>query len=152
MRKIGHTTITWVPYFEPETAIRELAEMGFGAIETFGVVLEQYERHRGGLARVLDESGVRLTSAYLFSTLLDPLQAESDVERNLYWARLAKQLGADAVVIGAGDREKDSYAPEDFRVLADTVNAIGRGCLKLGLVACFHPHTGTPVETRSEID
>jgi inosose dehydratase len=150
--RFGHTAITWVPYFEPDEAVRDIAALGFGALETFGKVLEDYERDRGGFGRLLEEHGIRLNAAYLFSTLLDPATAADDVELNLRWARMAKDLGADAVVIGAGSRDQDSYTPDEFRVLAGTLGEIGRGCLELGLPACFHPHTGTPVETRAEID
>lgn len=150
--KIGCTTITWVPYFEPETAIAEISELGFSGVETFGLVLENYEREHGGLGKVLDAAGLRLNAAYLFSTLLDPAKAPDDVEQNLRWARLAKDLGAEAVVIGGLDRERERYTVDEFRVLASTLDEIGRRCLDLGLPACFHPHTGTPVETREEID
>jgi inosose dehydratase len=150
--QIGHTTITWVPYFEPDEAVRDIADLGFPALETFGKVLEDYERDRGGFGGLLEKHGVRLNAAYLFSTLLDPAKAEEDIEQNLRWARMAKALGAEAVVIGALNRDRDRYTVEEFRVLAGTLDEIGRRCLDLGLPACFHPHTGTPVETRAEID
>jgi inosose dehydratase len=150
--RIGHTTITWVPYFEPDEAVRDIADLGFPALETFGKVLEDYERDRGGLGPVLEQHGVRLNAAYLFSTLIDPAKADEDIEQNLRWTRLARDLGAEAVVIGAQDRDRDRYTVAEFRVLANTVNEIGRRTLELGLPACFHPHTGTPVESREEID
>jgi inosose dehydratase len=150
--RIGHTTITWTPYFEPDDAVRDIADLGFPALETFGIVLEDYERDRGGLGPILERHGVRLNAAYLFSTLIDPAKAADDIEQNLRWTRLAKDLGAEAVVIGAQQRDRERYTVEEFRVLARTVGEIGRRTLELGLPACFHPHTGTPVESREEID
>jgi inosose dehydratase len=150
--RIGHTTITWAPYFEPEPAVADIASLGFEGLETFGVVLEEYERHRGGFGRVLEEHGVPLASSYLFSALIDPALADQDVEKNLYWARLTKQLGGDVVVLGATNRVKDRYTTDEYRGMAATLNEIGARCLDIGVKACFHPHTGTPVETREEID
>jgi len=150
--RIGHTTITWAPYFEPEPAVADIADLGFEGVETFGVVLEEYERNRGGFGRVLEEHGIRLASAYLFSSLIDPSVADDDVERNLYWAGLTKDLGGDVVVLGATDRVKPAYTTDEYRGMAATLNEIGARCLELGVKACFHPHTGTPVETREEID
>src|SRR2546423_476014 len=36
--------------------------------------------------------------------------------------------------------------------MVETLNEIGRRTLDLGVSTTFHPHTGTPVETREEID
>ncbi len=150
--KVGHTTITWVPYFEPERAVHEIAGLGFQGVETFGAVLEEYARNRGGFGRVLEKAGIPLASAYLFSPLIDPSTAGADVEKNLEWARLTRDLGGRVVVIGATDRQKDRYSVGEYRGMARTLDEIGRRCLEIGVTACFHPHTGTPVEMREEID
>jgi inosose dehydratase len=150
--RIGHTTITWAPYFEPEPAVPAIAELGFEGLETFGLVLEEYERNRGGFGRVLEEHGIGLASAYLFSPLIDPATATDDIERNVYWAGLTKELGGDVVVLGTTDRVKHRYTVDEYRGMAATLREIGARCLDMGVKACFHPHTGTAVETREEID
>ena len=41
---------------------------------------------------------------------------------------------------------------DQFRRLADALNRIGDYCRQIGLAAGLHPHTGTAIETREDID
>lgn len=150
--KVGHTGITWLPYFEPEQALRDVAALGYQGFETFALALEEYERNRGGFGRLLQETGIPLNAAYLFSPLIDPATADADIAQNVAWARLVKQLGGDVVVIGATEQPHATFTRDDYRGMVRTLNDIGRRCLEIGVKACFHPHTGTPVETREQID
>lgn len=150
--RVGHTGITWLPYFEPEQAVREVAALGYQGFETFGLALEDYERNRGGFGRLLQETAIPLNAAYLFSPLIDPATAEADITQNVAWAQLVKQLGCEVVVIGATEQPHKRFSPADYRGMVGTLNEIGRRCLDFGVKACFHPHTGTPVETREQID
>lgn len=151
-RRIGHTGITWLPYFEPEQALAEVAALGYQGFETFGVAVEEYERHRGGVSRLLDEHGIPLVAAYLFSPLIDPATAQEDIEQNVAWAKLVKDLGGEVVVIGATEQLHKRFSPAEYGGMVRTLNEIGKRCLDIGVRACFHPHTGTPVETREQID
>lgn len=150
--RVGHTGITWLPYFEPEQALAEVAALGYQGFETFGIAVEEYARHRGGFGRLLDQHGIPLVAAYLFTPLIDPVTAQADIEKNVYWAKLVKDLGGEVVVIGATDQPGKRFAPAEYGGMVRTLNEIGKRCLDLGVRACFHPHTGTPVETREQID
>jgi len=44
------------------------------------------------------------------------------------------------------------YTPEQFRQLAAALNNVGMYCRDHGLVTGLHPHTGTAIETRADID
>ena len=47
--RIGHTGITWgYQAAQMEEALRDTAELGYRAFETFGSVLEQFERDSPG--------------------------------------------------------------------------------------------------------
>jgi inosose dehydratase len=150
--RVGHTGITWLPYFEPEQAVREVAALGYQGFETFGLALEEYERNRGGFGRLLKQHDIQLVAAYLFSPLIDSDTAEQDIVRNVAWAKLVKVLGGEVVVIGATEQHGKEFSSSDYAGMVRTLNEIGRRCLDLGVRACFHPHTGTPVETREQID
>jgi len=66
------------------------------------------------------------------------------------WARLAKKLGAETLVLQAvGQRPPQGY---DYKGMADVFSRIGRLAQDMGLIAAIHPHTGTMIETRVEID
>jgi inosose dehydratase len=151
-RHLGHTGITWP--FTPEgakQAIADVAAAGYSGIELFGFVLDEYP---GGLDAVQDDlaaAGLRYVSSYCSVSLVDPELRDSDLTKMRRWAGQIADLGGSVAVVGPDQRHREAYAAEDYTRAAETLNDIGRICASFGVHACFHPHTGTPVETRDEI-
>lgn len=151
--RIGHTGITWP--FTPEgarQAITDLAALGYRSVELFGFVLDAYP---GGLAAVraeLERAGLQLAGAYCSAPLIDLATREADLASMTRWARAVRELRGGVVVVGASPRRKTAYTADEYRHLCRTLEEIGRRCQEEGVIACFHPHTGTPVETEEEID
>jgi len=149
--RIGHTGILWG--FQKEdavTAIRDAAELGYLAYETFGQTIEQYKEEPGGFAALLDKYDLPLAAAYCPTTFYDPEDAEEDIANCARWAKLASDLGAETIVLQGGQRKDVPYP--HFEGMAEVFNEIGRQVAKLGLRAAIHPHTGTLIETGEEID
>ena len=72
--KIGHTGITWPGGPDKrgiEIAIKDLGSLGYAGLETFGDVLDQYEKE-GGLLRHLEAASLPLISGYCTVDLVDP--------------------------------------------------------------------------------
>lgn len=152
-RKIGHTGITWP--FTPEgarQAMEELAPLGYRAVELFGFVLDAYPGGIGAVRDDLARTGMVLSAAYCSAPLIDPTTHDADLAAMGRWADMVRELGGEVVVVGASQRKQPAYGPDDYRYLSRTLEEIGRRCRDVGVLACFHPHTGTPVETREEID
>jgi len=55
-------------------------------------------------------------------------------------------------VLAASRRVPGGPSSDDLKTLAGALNEVGRYCRSIGLIAGLHPHTGTNVETRPEID
>ncbi len=150
--RIGHTGITWGYGFDStEQALKDTAELGYRAFETFGSVLEQYERDvPGGFGALLEKYGIPLSAAYCPTDFYDPADAKKDIEQVVRWAQVAQKLGANTIVLQAGQRKDEPYPY--FKGMASVFDEIGRRVQDMGLVATIHPHTGTLIETREEID
>jgi inosose dehydratase len=149
---VGHTGITWgYDLTTVEQAVKDVAELGYAAFETFGWIIEPMEKEKPGSFReLLARYGLPLGSVYCNTGFVDPADAGGDVEQVLRWAQLAKQLGAQTVVLqGAGKRPPPGY---DYRALAGVFSDIGHRVQDIGMIAAIHPHTGTLIETREEID
>lgn len=132
--------------------MEDLAGLGYRSVELFGSVLDKYP---GGVEAVrgdLDRTGIRLAAAYCSAPLIDPSTHDADLAAMVRWARTVHELGGAVVVVGANLRTKSTYEADEYLYLARTLEEIGRRCQDTGVLACFHPHTGTPVETRAEID
>jgi inosose dehydratase len=151
--RIGHTGITWP--FTPDgadQAMTDVAAEGYAGVELFGFVLDQYQ---GGIAAVRDrlqQLGLAYASSYCSVSLVDPALRDQDLESMRRWARQVADLGGDVAVVGPDQRTRDGYDGEDYIRIAATLNDIGRLCADVGVAACFHPHTGTPVDQPESID
>lgn len=150
--RIGHTGITWP--FTPDgakQAIDDVASLGYRSVELFGFVLDKYPGGVEGVRADLERANLVLSAAYCSAPLIDPDTREQDVTRMRTWAEAVKSLGGDVIVVGAAPRQKPTYDAAEYAGLTTTLNEIGRRCNEIGIKACFHPHTGTPVETPEEI-
>ena len=150
--RIGHSGITWgYTMAEAEQAVMDVAELGYCAYETFGHILVQYEQERqGGFGAVLERYGIPLAAAYCPTAFYDPAEAQEDIIKVTRWAEMARSLGATAIVLQAGRRSAEPYTA--FAGMGEVFNEIGRRARDLGLTTAIHPHTGTLIETRAEID
>lgn len=150
--RIGHTGITWP--FTPDgakQAIDDVASLGYRGIELFGFVIDAYPGGVDAVRADLERANLTLCAAYCSVPLIDPDTAAEDVAKMRGWAKDVKALGGDVVVVGASPRRKATYEASEYAGMCSTLNEIGQVCAELGVKACFHPHTDTPVETPDEI-
>ncbi|MBM3190296.1 MAG: hypothetical protein FJZ90_16445, partial [Chloroflexi bacterium] len=99
--RIGHTGITWgYDVNSVEQAVKDVAELGYAAFETFGWVIEPYENEKpGGFQGLLDKHGIPFGAAYCNMRFVDPADAPPEIEQVLRWARLTKKLGGQTIVL-----------------------------------------------------
>lgn len=150
--RLGHTGITWP--FTPEgakQAMRDVAATGYAGIELFGFVLDRYPDGLAAVQADLADAGLDFVAAYCSASLFEADRKDSDLESMRRWAGQVAQLGGSVLVVGPDQRRRPTYGAADYVAAAGTLTEIGRLCAELGVAACFHPHTGTPVETREEI-
>jgi len=141
--KFGYHTITWQ---DLETAMREISEVGFKGIESFGGVADTFAGKVDEFKSMLDKYGLQLVTLYGGGSLTDPQKAQDEIEWNVRVAKFIKECGGDILVMGGGE------VGGDFKVMAQTLNEIGKRVRELGMKACYHPHLGTRVEKPEEID
>jgi len=99
--KVGHTGITWG--FKPtdaEQAIADVGSLGFAGYESFGNVLEFWDK-QGGLKRLLDAAQVPLRSAYCPVNLTDPAKRADEIAKLVRWGKLIQAAGGSVAVIGS---------------------------------------------------
>jgi inosose dehydratase len=150
--RIGHTGITWgFATKDMEQAVKDTAELKYCAFETFGSVLEEYERDSpGGFGAILQRYNIPLSAAYCWTTFFEPAEAIKDIDQVVRWSKVAHKLGAETIVLQAGKRSGKPYPY--FAEMGEAFNEIGRQVKAMGMISAIHPHTGTIIETRAEID
>jgi inosose dehydratase len=149
--KAGHTGITWG--FKPgdaEGAIKDVASLGFHGYESFGSVLEAWEKD-GGLDRLLNAAKLPLRSAYCPVNLLDPSKRSDEVAKMVRWGSLIKKCGGSVSVIGPTNVRRTEYLFDDHKAdIIASLNDIGKALTDIGITGVLHQHTDTCVETRDE--
>ncbi len=152
--KIGHTGITWGIPGDVEEAYRDTAELGYQGFETFAfIILELNESRPGGYRGLVDSFGIPTAAAYCYKEWINPETAAADQEGARREADGLRALpGGETLVLQGGPRPAEGYTPDQFRRLADALNQIGEYCHQNGLAVGLHPHTGTAIETREDID
>jgi len=150
--KVGHTGITWGIPGDVEQAIRDVSELGYLGFETFGRTVIEWNEKRGGFRQLLDRYAIPLGAVYCYNDWIDPAKAEQDVLEATAEARAVSDLGGQTLVVQAGRRPANGYTAEQFAALAHALAEVGRRARDLGIQVGLHPHTGTAVETRQDID
>ncbi len=150
--KIGHTGITWGIPGDVETAYRDTAELGYTSFETFATTILEWNSRPGGYRALVERYGIPTSAAYCYKEWIDPANADADLESARREADAAREIGASALVLQGGSRPDGGLDSDRMGRLAEALNRIGEYAVGIGLAASLHPHTGTAVETREEID
>lgn len=147
--KIGHTCITW-DESDVETAVAVLAGLGYQGVEVFGWTLDVLKEQ--GKLDLFERNGIPLISAYFSMNLCDPAQFGESREKGVRWAQIMRGLGAKYICMGGEDVDRGNYDFKERKAqIIRAVDEYGRIFADMGLTVCYHPHTGTPIQTEEEI-
>lgn len=151
---IAHSGITWgYDASTAEAAVRDVARTGYNAYETIGGVIEAYEADGRNYAELLARHDISLIGTYVGTRFRPGEDPAADVANAGRWIARARELGAETVLLAAGSRQAGPC--EDvagWRHIARAFGDIARMAQDAGLCAAVHPHTGTLLETRQDID
>jgi inosose dehydratase len=165
--RIGCHTITWGGVFgsgvgvtsakdafyvtagDTETALREIAEIGYEGVELFDGDLLRFP---GDLGSLLESTGLALIATYVGGSYIYRDTLEEELWRAAEAASAAAALGAEHLVVGGGARRYDR-APDDadYDALAYALNRVASLATQHGLTASYHPHLTTMAEAPEEI-
>ena len=149
--KVGHTGITWG--FKPtdaEQAIKDVGSLGFAGFESFGNVLEYWDK-QGGLKKLLDAAGMPLQAAYCPVNLTDATRRQDEIAKLVRWGHLIKAAGGSVAVIGPNNVKRAEYVFADHKAnIVAALNDMCKALADIGVVGALHQHTETCVETRDE--
>lgn len=152
--RIAHSGITWgYDASTAEAAVRDVAQIGYNAYETIGGVIEAYEAEDRDFGELLARFDIGLIGTYIGTGFRHGEDPEPDIDNARRWLRRARELGAETALLAAGSRRDGPCAdPAGWRHIADAFAEIARIAREQGLRTAVHPHTGTLLETRQDID
>jgi inosose dehydratase len=153
--RIGCTSLVWGVFPRApealETAVRDMSELGYKGFETFGQVLEDWDK-KGTLERLISQYRIPLISAYAPLNVIDPSVRKDQIATIVRWGRILKKYGADFLVIEAGGAKRTGYDFAAHRAnIVGALNEYGKALADIGVGSGLHQHTGTAIETRDEV-
>jgi inosose dehydratase len=150
---IGSTFILWgygADALEP--ALRDMSKLGFHAFETFGNVIERFEKERGGLKEVIAKYNIPIISAFCMTDVLNPSKRKDELQKLVNWCKLLKQNGGKVIEYCPSSIKREGYDYKEHKKdLVESMNEYAKAVTDEGLVCALHPHTGTPIETKEEV-
>jgi inosose dehydratase len=142
--------ITWGE--DLETGMREASELGYHACETFTHLALAYEDRIDEFRDLLAGQGLRLSALYGGGRFSDPARAEEVIAYNTQVARFLAAMGVDRIVFGPRGPREGKTDLQGLRQMATTMTEAARHTADLGVLACVHPHLGTELQDRDELD
>lgn len=149
------------PKIPIDQILREMAEAGYEGTE-YGTGLPLDPR---ALTAMLVPHGLALASMFCWVALEEPDRQRSEIERALGVARTLSAMEVRELILGVrGSAQRIALAgrvPVDgsaglttkqWGILADGIHALARSCEPLGVRLLVHPHAGSYVETRAELE
>ncbi len=160
MMKIAYTGWTWIQSNDPETAkkmleqsFRECKFLGYDYVENFAFIRDYYWENPEELVRLTKDCGVELVNLYGHFTLdveasLETAKAQIDFLHAIggKWYNCQHGGFADG---GPSERPTD---PEMLCKICEIATRLGAYAKEKGITVCFHPHYGTCVFSKEDID
>ncbi len=137
---------------DDEQAIKAISEAGFEYIEIFDGNLTAYEADRQKFTGILKKYGVELFAVYTGADFIYDEVLEEEFSKMEQAAAMAKAYGAKHLCIGGGAVRSKGIKDADYGKLAKGLDKAMEMAAKYGLVASYHPHLGTCVQTTDQLD
>ncbi len=145
----GYHSLTWGRDFVG--FLDDVSRLGFRGVESVADVAAEYDGKEDALRKLLRERGLSLITLYGGGELSDPKQRERDLDRNRRLVDFLARHGCPVFVFGAGARGPKGPTRADFERLIESAHLLGAYCKKRGIRACLHPHIGTLVQSREDV-
>ncbi|MGH2762270.1 MAG: sugar phosphate isomerase/epimerase family protein [Thermoleophilaceae bacterium] len=152
---VGVTSIKDLFYLTPGDTLATLGEVaaaGYEGVEVFDGNLAELADDPGRLRAALDEHGLSLIGVYSGANLVYPEILPEELWRIRKACEWAAELGAEHLVVGGGAQRTEPPADSDYDRLAAGLDEVARIAAGHGLVASFHPHLSTIVESPEQIE
>jgi inosose dehydratase len=135
-----------------QQAVEDISSQGFRGIETFDRVVQEYAGREQEFDKLLSDHGLRLVSLYGGGNMHLAEQRDEVIARNERLAKFLSERDAKPLTLGPGRRSPGGTTSDELREMAKTMNEIGKRAQEYGVIACLHPHWGTTIQERDEID
>lgn len=134
-----------------EDALRDISDAGYEGFELFDGNLAQYADREDELRGLTESLGLQLVGVYSGANFIYPEILDDELSRIETAAQLAARHGAEHLVVGGGAVRASGTREDDYKKLGEGLEKVVAIADEAGLVASFHPHLGTCVESPEQL-
>jgi inosose dehydratase len=132
-------------------ALQDIQSAGLEGIETFE--LGEYYNKPNELKSLLNKYNVTLTGMYYGGDFITPETQKQELKKATTAIEFLPKVNGEFLILNSGsNRKEEGYPILAYDRLADTMNKIGKIGRDYGINVAVHPHFGTMVETRKQVD
>ncbi|MCW2308992.1 sugar phosphate isomerase/epimerase family protein [Rhodobium gokarnense] len=134
-----------------EDAMRDISGAGFKCIEMFDGNLSKYRDDPDKFRGMLAKYGLKLIGVYTAANFIYEEILEEEFYKMNLAVEFAKMFGAPYINVGGGALRHDGIRDTDFDRLARGLDRFDKLARANGLIASFHHHLDSLIQTEEEI-
>lgn len=135
-----------------EQALEDIAAAGYKGFELFDGNLMQYKGKEEEFKSLMEKHSLDFIGVYTGGNFIFPDILEEELIKIESVAALASTLGAKHLVVGGGAVRAKGILESDYKELGEALNKVVHIAEKYGLIASYHPHLGTCVQSPEQLD
>jgi len=135
-------------------ALKDISNVELEGIETFtDPWVNLYYDKPSKFHSLLSQFNVTLSGMYYGGDFITPETQTQELKRATKVIRFLKAVGGEFLILNSGSaRNEKGYPMSAYDQLAETMNKIGEIGREYSIKVACHPHVGTMVETRKQLD
>lgn len=136
-----------------EEALEEIAGLGYAGAEGVSALIDLYADKTEMARKHLQERNVKLAALAGEGAFTHPDRREEILRRISALAAFLQKLDSHHLVVETGPRAVVESISQDFKVMAATLDELGKRCLDFhDVYLCVMPRRGSRIESGEEID
>lgn len=132
--------------------MKKISTIGYHYIELFDGNLEKFDHSPEILKAYLAETNTKILGIYTGANYIYTDAFEDEFFRIKNTIENMKKFGAKHLVLGGGAIRGNGNVAEDYETLAKNLDQVAQFAEENGIIASYHPHLGSAVETPEQIE
>lgn len=135
-----------------EEAVAAISKAGYKMIEIFDGNLMEYSQDNNKFKELLDSCNLKLLAVYSGANFIYDEVLPDEFYRIEQAAELAAKFEAKHLVVGGGAIRATGILESDYAKMAEGLDKVIEIADKYDLIASYHPHLGTIVQSPEQLD
>lgn len=142
----------YLSLIDEREVLKTISKIGYRYVELFDGNLEKFDNSPETLKTYLKETNMKVLGIYTGANYIYTDAFEDEFNRIKDTIEKMKVFKAKHLVLGGGAIRTKGNAANDYEVLARNLDRVAQFAKENGVVASYHPHLGSAVETPEQID